>query len=136
MFILGFLVDTCITIFTPMITSELLFGVRRIISILGSIIIALGIATIFNANLGMTPNDAISLVIASKSKFEYRWVRIAYYFALVIIGIFLGGVFGLGTILCAILRGPVSQFFMPKAKIVLDFFTKSTKGINDNSSLG
>jgi len=115
-FILGPMIDLAMFIFSPIINNELPLSMRIVTMLIGCNIIALGVAIVYNVNLGMVPNDIMSVMIAEKTKFQFRWVRITYDVSIVIIGFLMGGVFGIGTIICAVLTGPLIQFFMPISK--------------------
>lgn len=114
--ILGPMTDLAIFIFSPIINNELPLSMRIVTMLIGCNIIALGVAIVFNVNLGMVPNDIMSILIAEKTKFQFRWVRITYDVLIVVIGSLMEGVFGIGTIVCAVLTGPLIQFFMPISK--------------------
>ena len=47
-------------------------------------------------------------------------MRIIVDFTFVLIGALLGGIFGLGTIVCAFLVGPVADFFLPKNEKIIN----------------
>ncbi|MGB6128111.1 MAG: hypothetical protein WBG30_05120 [Psychrilyobacter sp.] len=115
-FILGPMIDLAMFVFSPIINNELPFSMRIITMLIGCNIIAFGVAVVYNVNLGMVPNDIMSVMIAEKTKFQFRWVRITYDVSIVVIGFLMGGVFGIGTIVCAVLTGPLIQFFMPISK--------------------
>lgn len=115
-FILGPITDLAMFIFSPIINNQLPLSIRVVIMLIGCNIIALGVAIVYNVNLGMVPNDIMSVMIAEKTKYQFHWVRIIYDVSIVIIGFSMGGVFGVGTIVCAVLTGPLIQFFMPISK--------------------
>jgi uncharacterized membrane protein YczE len=60
----------------------------------------------------MIPNDALPVIIASKVSFPFKWIRIGYDLNFLIIGALLGGIFGIGTIFCALATGPLIAFFL------------------------
>ena len=121
-FIIGPVTDLGMFIFSPIINNQLPLSMRVVTMLIGCHIIALGVAVVYNANLGMVPNDIMSVMIAEKTKFQFRWVRITYDVSIVVIGGLMGGVFGAGTIVCAILTGPLIQFFMPMSKKFITVF--------------
>lgn len=121
--ILGPMTDLAMFIFSPIINSQLPLSIRVVTMLIGCNIIALGVAVVYNVNLGMVPNDIMSVMIAEKTNFQFRWVRITYDVSIVVIGSLMGGVFGVGTIVCAILTGPLIQFFMPISKRYITMFS-------------
>lgn len=120
--ILGPITDLAMFIFSPIINNQLPLSMRVVTMLIGCNIIALGVAVVYNVNLGMVPNDIMSVMIAEKTKFQFQWVRIIYDILIVVIGSLMGGVFGAGTIICAILTGPLIQFFMPISKKYITIF--------------
>lgn len=121
-FILGPITDLAMFIFSPIINNQLPLSIRIVIMLVGCNIIALGVAVVYNVNLGMVPNDIMSVMIAEKTKFQFHWVRVTYDVSIITIGYLMGGVFGIGTIICAILTGPLIQLFMPISKKYITIF--------------
>ncbi len=121
-FIIGPVTDLGMFIFSPIINNQLPLSMRVATILIGCHIIALGVAVVYNANLGMVPNDIMSVMIAEKTKFQFRWVRITYDVSIIVTGALMGGVFGAGTIVCAILTGPLIQFFMSMSKKFITVF--------------
>lgn len=100
--------------------SEVLL-IRVIMVMLATFIMCIGIAIVFSSSLGSSIIDVIPVVIATKYLLdvEYRYILLAWNVLYLIIGVLLGGVFGLGTILCAALSGPILQVLVPKfSKVV------------------
>jgi uncharacterized membrane protein YczE len=61
------------------------------------------------ADLGAGPRDTLMLVGARRTRFRVRVVRGALELAALVTGIVLGGTFGVGTVLFALLVGPVVE---------------------------
>ncbi|WP_139902785.1 YczE/YyaS/YitT family protein [Clostridium thermarum] len=87
--------------------------VKILLVALGCIIIAIGFSILSASNLGVGPNDIIPFVIMDKTKFQYRWIRMTFDMTYLIIGLALGGVVGVGTIIAVLMLGPSIQFFLP-----------------------
>lgn len=100
--------------------------IKCIILFLGCVIIAIGFSMLMSANIGVAPNDLIPLILQEKLKFQYRWIRITLDLSFLVIGFFLGGVVGIGTIIAALCQGPTIQYFMPKVDKILKPFLKET----------
>ena len=81
--------------------------------VLGCAILAFGMTMVIRSEAGTGPNDLVAVVISEKSGLRFGLVRIAVDCAFVLTGFLLGGRFGLGTIICAFLVGPVADFCMP-----------------------
>lgn len=73
-----------------------------------------GVATgmYIGAGMGSGPRDGLMTGIARRTG-SIRTVRTAIEVAVLLIGIALGGTFGLGTILYAVAIGPLAQIFLP-----------------------
>lgn len=82
----------------------------------GCVILALGMTIVIKSDAGTGPNDLVAVVISDKSKKKFSVIRMIVDFSFVLIGFLLGGAFGIGTIICAFLVGPVAGFFMPKSE--------------------
>ena len=95
------------------INSDNPFAVRIITLGVGCIILAFGMTMVMKSDAGVGPNDLVAISISDKLKKPFGITRIVVDFSFVIIGFLLGGVFGIGTIICAFLVGPVAERFLP-----------------------
>ncbi len=93
--------------------------IKVIVLVLGCVILASGMSLVIRSEAGTGPNDLVAVVISDKTKWRFGIVRIATDVCFVLIGFLLGGKFGVGTLICAFLVGPVAEFVMPfSARIV------------------
>lgn len=83
---------------------------------LGCVILAFGMTIVIKSDAGTGPNDLVALVISEKSHKKFGVVRIIVDVSFVAAGFVLGGSFGIGTIVCACLVGPVAGFFLPQSE--------------------
>ena len=95
-------------------------AIKIIVLILGCGILAFGMTIVIRSEAGTGPNDLVAVVISEKTKARFGIVRIAVDCAFVLIGFLLGGKFGIGTIICAFLVGPVADFCMPVSQSIVD----------------
>ncbi len=86
---------------------------KVIILVLGCVILAFGMSIVIRSEAGTGPNDLVAVVISDKSGKRFGLVRIITDVSFVLIGFILGGKFGIGTVICAFLVGPVAEFCMP-----------------------
>jgi len=86
---------------------------KILLVVFGCVLIAIGFSILSASNLGVAPNDIIPFIIKDKTNLEYRWIRMGLDISFLIIGFTLGGVFGIGTIISALLTGPFIQFCLP-----------------------
>lgn len=87
--------------------------IKIVILIIGCGILAFGMSIVIKSDAGTGPNDLVAVVISDKSKKRFGVIRIAVDVIFVLTGFILGGKFGIGTIICAFLVGPVADFCMP-----------------------
>lgn len=86
---------------------------KIIVNGLGCIILAFGMTIVIKSDAGTGPNDLVSIVLADKLKKNFGVIRIIVDVSFVLIGFILGGSFGIGTLICAFLVGPVANIFLP-----------------------
>ncbi len=85
--------------------------------LLGCVILSLGMSVVINSNAGTGPNDLVAIILSDKiEKMEFRWVRVACDLFFVVLGFFLGGTVGVGTVCAVFLTGPLVQFWLPITK--------------------
>lgn len=94
--------------------------VKGLLVVFGCLIVGVGFSILSATSLGMAPNDSVYFIIKDKTKFQYRWVRIATDLCYLVAGYFLGGVVGIGTVIAAFLPGPVIQFCLPYGERVVN----------------
>ena len=112
----GPIIDMFTVVLAPIftITNSLIFKI--VMLALGCVILAYGMTIVIKSDAGTGPNDLVSVVISDKTKKKFSIVRMIVDFSFVLIGFLLGGSFGIGTIICAFLVGPVAGFFLPKSE--------------------
>ena len=86
--------------------------------LLGILIVGFGSGMYIGANLGPGPRDGLMTGIAKKGP-SIRLTRSVIEVSVLIIGWLMGGTFGIGTVLFALLIGPLVQFFLPRWTIDL-----------------
>ena len=88
--------------------------VARIALTLGGIALCgFASALYIGAQLGRGPRDGLMTGIARRTGLSLRLVRTGLEVAVVLIGLVLGGVLGIGTVLYAVLIGPLTQLMLP-----------------------
>lgn len=113
-----------INLFTGLLVADVPFTQYQLIyNVLGTIITSLGIAIVVLVDFGIGPYDLMTEVIIDKLKCSYRMAKIIADSSLLVVGIMMGGVFGLGTVGNVILVGIFIQLFIElakKSKLVLN----------------
>ncbi len=95
-------------------------AVKIIVLMIGCCILAFGMTLVIRSEAGTGPNDLVAVVISEKTGARFGIIRIAVDISFVLIGFLLGGKFGIGTIICAFLVGPVADFCMPVSQGIVD----------------
>ncbi len=109
----GPIIDFFSLILNPIIGNVSALPIRIIILALGCVILAFGMTIVIKSDAGTGPNDLVAVVVSDKTKNKFSIMRIIVDSLFVIVGWLLGGTFGIGTLICAALVGPVAGFFMP-----------------------
>lgn len=80
----------------------------------GCVILSLGMSVVINSRAGTGPNDLIAVILSDLTeKLQFRTVRILCDVFFVVLGFILGGTVGVGTLIAAVLTGPMVQFWLP-----------------------
>ena len=88
-------------------------GVRAGFLVAGIVLQGLATAAYIGAQLGRGPRDGLMTGLARRTGRSLRLVRTSMELTVVAIGLLLGGVAGVGTILYALSIGPLSQAMLP-----------------------
>ena len=86
---------------------------KILINGIGCIILAFGMTIVMKSDAGTGPNDLVAIAISDKLKKNFGVVRIITDVVFVLAGFLMGGSFGIGTLICAFLVGPVANIFLP-----------------------
>lgn len=102
--------------------------VARVALMVGGILLC-GFATALyiGAQLGRGPRDGLMTGLARRTGLSIRLVRTAIEVSVVLIGLALGGVLGLGTVVFALAIGPVTQVMLPWFVVDVPVPTSATR---------
>lgn len=109
----GPIIDFFTAILTAPLSNMNSLLLKIVINGLGCIILAFGMTIVIKSDAGTGPNDLVSIVLSDKLKKNFGVIRIIVDVSFVVIGFILGGSFGIGTLICAFLVGPVANIFLP-----------------------
>jgi uncharacterized membrane protein YczE len=87
------------------------YPARAALLILSAVLLGLASAMYIKAGFGAGPRDAFMLAITRRTNVRVGMIRWGMELTVVLIGILLGGAFGIGTILFALMVGPSVEFF-------------------------
>ena len=119
-FSIGYSADITSKVLSFALIGDYSFIVKTILCIIGTIIMASGVAVYTRANLGVGAVDSVSEIIHDKTGVSYRIIRIVADLSFVVIGYMLGGALGIGTIIAAFLTGPCVQLIRKYSNGVID----------------
>ena len=94
-------------------------GLRWALLVGGVVLNALATALYIGSQLGRGPRDGLMTGLSRRTGLSLRLVRTALEVTVVVIGLLLGGVLGLGTVLYALAIGPLSQLMLPPVTVEL-----------------
>lgn len=114
MFCGGPIIDFFTAILHSVFNSQSPIWLRFAMLAVGCVILAFGMTMVIKSDAGTGPNDLVALVISDKTKWRFGIVRVCTDAAFVLAGCLTGGIFGVGTVICAFLVGPVADFFLPR----------------------
>ena len=109
----GPIIDFFSLLLSPVFEAVDSFAVMLLLLALGCVILAYGMTIVIKSNAGTGPNDLVAVVISDKIKKKFSIIRVIVDFSFVAAGFLMGGVFGIGTLVCAFLVGPVAGVFLP-----------------------
>ena len=120
MFCGGPIIDFFTLLLTPLITQDMALPLRIAILAAGCVILAYGMTIVIRSDAGTGPNDLVAIVISDKLHAKFSIVRIIVDACFIAVGWLLGGTFGIGTIICAALVGPVAGVFLPYNQKIIE----------------
>lgn len=112
MILVGYQVDFFTSLFENFFAiEEMSFVIRILITMIAILIFTLGVAIYMDAELGVSPYDAIAPLITDKTGWNYSPVRIMQDLVVVLTAFFVGGPVGISTIITGFFAGPLISFF-------------------------
>ncbi len=111
--VLGLAADAALALMPPVESLALRIG------LLITALIVNGLATgmYIGAGLGAGPRDGLMTGIHARTGWSIRSIRTSIEVTVLTLGWLMGGAFGIGTVLYALVIGPLIQFFLPWFKI-------------------
>ena len=119
-FINFFVVAAVIEITLPYIPYQTDISLKLLQVFLGILVIGIGGSIYLIANLGPGPRDGLMTGISKKTEIPMAYVRNALEISGVLIGWSLGGTAGVGTLIFAIMIGPVIVAYMYLMKTIFE----------------
>lgn len=124
----GPIIDLWTLILNPFFPEGQAMAWRLLALVAGCLILSFGMTVVIRSELGAGPNDLVAVSISELWHKPFGPVRVAVDVCFALTGWLLGGVAGLGTVVCAFLVGPSAQLFLPISGRLCDFFLRKTQG--------
>ena len=106
----------CVDLFANVHVYSSYLWINALIMLLGVIFFAIGTGFYASASLGRGSYEALTFSLAEKNNWQVKVVRMILDIVMVVVGVILGGKFGICTIVTIIISGPVIQFTASKTK--------------------
>lgn len=116
----GPIIDMYSFFLTPILTDMSSLIGRLLMLVAGCVILAYGMTIVIKSDAGTGPNDLVAVVISDKLHSKFGITRIAVDVCFVAVGYLLGGLVGIGTIICAFCVGPVASYFLPVNEKIIE----------------
>ena len=129
----GPIIDVYTLWLSPFLNETLPLAVRVPMLAVGCVILAFGMTIVIRSQAGTGPNDLVAVVLSDKSGKPFGLVRIGVDLTFALVGFALGGVVGVGTIICAFLVGPAAQLFFPVSEKICVCVLNQFAGLNSRS---
>lgn len=120
MFCGGPIIDFFTWLLGGLVQDDTVLPIKLALLLAGCVILAFGMTIVIKSDAGTGPNDLVSVVISDLTKKKFSIVRVLTDVGFVVIGFLLGGVFGVGTIVCAFLVGIVAGWFLPISQRIVE----------------
>lgn len=129
----GPIIDVYTLWLAPFLNETLPLAVRVPMLAVGCVILAFVMTIVIRSQAGTGPNDLVAVVLSDKSGKPFGPVRIGVDLTFALVGFALGGVVGIGTIICAFLVGPAAQLFFPVSEKICVCVLNQFAGVNSRS---
>ena len=124
----GPIIDLWTVPLSPLFPDTLALPWRLLALVAGCVILAFGMTVVIRSEAGTGPNDLVAVVLSDRTGKPFGPVRVAVDVLFALSGWLLGGVVGLGTIVCAALVGPCAQVFLPVSGRLCDLCLNKIRG--------
>ena len=95
-------------------------GWRILLMVAGVLLNGLATALYIGSQFGRGPRDGLMTGLVRRTRWSLRLVRTGLEVAVVLIGLALGGMLGVGTVLYALAIGPLAQLMLPWCTVEVD----------------
>lgn len=111
--------SACVDLFANCHIYSRYIWINFFIMLIGVVLFAVGTGLYASASLGRGSYEAVTFALAEKNNWQVKIVRMVLDIIMVVIGVLLGGKFGVCTIVTILISGPIIQFVNRKSKQLL-----------------
>lgn len=111
--------SACVDLFANCHIYSRYIWINFFIMLIGVVLFAVGTGLYASASLGRGSYEAVTFALAEKNNWQVKIVRMVLDIIMVVIGVLLGGKFGVCTIATVLISGPIIQFVNRKSKQLL-----------------
>ena len=111
--------SACVDLFANCHIYSRYIWINFFIMLIGVVLFAVGTGLYASASLGRGSYEAVTFALAEKNNWQVKIVRMVLDIIMVVIGVLLGGKFGVCTIVTVLISGPIIQFVNRKSKQLL-----------------
>lgn len=115
MVVIGYLVDAWTWLFQGHVVVSPLW-IQLLLSVVGTLILAFGVALYMYVDMGFGPYEMFMEMVSELTGWSLATSRTIQEVSVLLVGILMGGRFGLGTIINALFTGYLLAFFYKKVK--------------------
>ena len=108
--VLGFVING-VTILYNLLNIPFILITQICLGLFGCTFLFMGVGLFIATNIGLDPVTGFTVMLSEKLKLEFKYFKIIFDIALIIIGTVLGGKIGVLTIFAAVTAGFTIQFF-------------------------
>lgn len=123
----GPIIDVWTIVLSPLFPEGQSMPWRLLALLAGCLILSFGMTVVIRSELGAGPNDLVAVSISELWHKPFGPVRVAVDVGFALTGWLLGGIVGLGTVVCAALVGPSAQLFLPVSSRLCNFFLRKVQ---------
>lgn len=106
----------CVDLFADCHIYSRYLWINFFIMLTGVILFAFGTGLYASVSLGRGSYEAVTFALAEKNNWQVKFVRMLLDILMVVVGVFLGGKYGICTIVTVVISGPVIQFVNNRSK--------------------
>jgi len=114
--VIGFSVDLWKIVLMAGFPTEISFISSLLVLILGCFVIGTGIAVYISPDFGLGAGEILPMIASEKTGWKFKYLKIGGDFLFFLIGVSLGAVYGVGTIISLVLIGPIAHQLLPHVK--------------------